>query len=340
MLKALVFVKDIFAVLTPFVLIELYTRYIYNLSWVKVVPWWFKNHGEVESGVLGASIIAVFFALFAVWVTFGHMTQTAYLLAFGEDHKLIYLGNHAEGKSQLIQTTQRGEQEVIKTSYRDHYNYSFDTIYTQAIFEREQGTSRIGSAKEAYSLYTVVRSAVFLTLFSLILIAAIHALIHPVASQLQSLAIPSDMDALQSFDEIFRPLGGSVLRFSIAGFGILFLLAFVLIIAPSSEYGPRVKSLPSGYISQATVVGMPIVQKRKISTSRLPSGGTRDTDTGYRDTVFRFDQGFPEPVFVTLRYHQNDYPDAEISISQNIDQGRSMQLELTDQLMLKLTANK
>jgi|GEM_PF-6220989 len=323
--------KSLIAVLAPFVLLDVYLQHYYSVHLHQMVLWWAGNWRLLEHFwfITFWSLLTLIFS--AMLVT-GMLIRT-YLLVLGEDHRLIYAGNVNAHMAEYYFADHSHQPPVVASSTA-HYNTSFKTLYGVDHFRKDPGTRRAGIPIKDYHPFSILsRLCLTIALFS-ILIPLLHIYAYP-----PELGAGADnpLDSREGLDQFLGQWGLSMGHLLFAMFSGFIVGMIFKPLAPHQPEESSIQPLPGAIRPGARIRGLPISQEIVRRSGRKDSHDAhRIVDTGYRYAVFRFADGFQMPANVTLHYHQNQHPNWEQTIEEAIKSQRPLQLEIIEDLGIKL----
>jgi len=328
-----VYLKDTVSILLPFLFIHLLLQYFYQTSLFSVATWWFKYFFKVEyKEVL---LIGLFFTFFAFFTSIASIIQNISLAFYGEKHEMVYVGNISENES-LLYHAKDLTLEPIKEYNFTHPTTSFINIYHKTVFLRDKGTNRLGAPKSQFSLGSFLQVIWVMLILAPIFLAVLHALAYPVSVKSETMDFSPNIPLGDSFTALLQSYGITPLKF--VAFPILVI--FLPLILPNfssnktSEFRTnRAISLPIEIRSNHLVNVLPVNSFREI-IDNISNGP--DTDTGMRSIIFKFEEGFKIPVYVTYKYDSKQHPNLEELANNNILHGTKMQVKILEDLSIEL----
>ncbi len=328
-----VYLKDILSILLPFVLIHLLLQHFYQTSLFSVVIWWFKYFFKMDYKEV--VLIGVFFTFFAFWASIGSVIQNVSLAFHGEQHEMVYVGNISEDQSLLYHA-----KDLTLAPIKE-YNFtlpttSFHNIYHKITFLRDKDTDRIGAPKSQFSWGSLSQVIWVMLILSPIFLGVLHALAYPVSVKAETMDFYPDIPLGDAFTALLQRYGITPLKF--VAFPIIVI--FLPLILPSfsdnetSKFrANRAISLPMEISPNYLINALPVNSFREI-IDNISNGP--DTDTGMRNIIFKFEEGFTIPVYVSYKYDSKQQPKLEELANSNIQHGIPMKVKIRSDLSIEL----
>ena len=328
-----VYLKDTLSILLPFLLIHLFLQHFYQTSLFSVVIWWFKYFFKMDYKEV--VLIGVFFTFFAFWASIGFIIQNVSLAFHGEQHEMVYVGNISENQSLFYHA-----KDLTLAPIKE-YNFtlpttSFNNIYHKTTFLRDKNTNRLGAPKSQFSLGGLLQVIWVMLILAPLFLGVLHALAYPVSIKVETMDFYPDIPLGDAFTALLQRYGITPLTF--VAFPIIII--FLPLILPSfsdseaSKFrADRAIPLPMKIIPSYEVNALPMNSFREIIDNI--SNGT-DTDTGMRSIIFKFEEGFEIPVYVSYKYNSKQQPKLEKLAYSNIQFGIPMKVKILDDLSIEL----
>jgi len=328
-----VYLKDTLSILLPFVLIHLFLQHFYQTSLFSVVIWWFKYFFKMDYKEV--VLIGVFFTFFALWASIGSIIQSVSLVFHGEQHEMVYVGNTSENVSMLYHAKDLTLPPIKEYNFTPPTT-SFNNIFHKTTFLRDKDTHRIGAPKSQFSWGSLLQVIWVMLILAPIFLAVLHALAYPVSIKAETMDFYPDIPLGDAFTVLLQEYGITPLKFIFFPIVIIFLP----LILPSFSNNEVTKfranraiSLPMEITPNYLINALPVNYFREI-IDNISNGP--DTDTGMRSIIFKFDQGFKIPVYVSYKYDSKKYPDLEKLAVNNIKHGIPMKVKITLDLGIEL----
>jgi len=333
MASVVLVVKFIVVYLLPFYMIQLYLKYAYGVGAGTIAVWWVRNWGGLEHP--GLALFFTFLALlFTISVTTGALNKV-YLSVFGENHHLAYLGNDSKSSGRYIPVSDLNATPM-KSLTPEHYAYSFNPIYRVEEFRTDPRRNSAGVRVHDFGAGQLISHFLALTFLYTFLICMLHIFAHPVSTAVASGGAEvesASMDNLKTFLSQWNLTAGSL---GAVFFGSLALAGPVIYLFHYADRGERVYPLPEFVVPGSKVKADPI-SVDKVLAQESKNRDRYDSlfdDTGYRDVIFEFSEGFPKPVYVATRFYIYDHPGLQSKIEQHIEQDRPMTIEIQEHLRI------
>jgi len=327
------YIKEIILWFLPFYFLHLYIKGVYHISIGQLAVWWAKNFSHTESAT---AIIISFILIFLLFsLPFTSLLNSFYLSLFGEKQTLVYLGNSSANTSMYYK-----ELDPNKTAFQGYnidqkYNFDFNGLNKLKYFIKDPGTKDIVGQKNKRLHTTAIISTFFFMIFLLLpALGVIHALTYPMYNVLNGENAYLHGEAIKAFETV-------LLDFKISkGISILILVGGLILAlyfsgkVPGEKNSLTITPLPEHITKGNQVFATPT--EINISYEKLtnPDGSTTTYDSGHRQAIFRFDQGFSPSVYVTLSFDNQAYPNLENDIKSNITNNTQMPLIITENLEL------
>ena len=332
-----VFLKDIFVILIPFLLSNLIFQHFYQTNIFKVTVWWFKYHNEIPyQGIL---FIGLFFSYLMVWISTGSIVNKVSWAIHGEKHEMVYVGDISEGKS-LLYPADNLQGYPMEDSNLASVASSFNKIYHKVTYLRDKASNRLGVpyAEGKFSWSSLISTICFIVAFSPVFFALMHSFAHVVEMKLETLDFYPSLTWQEAWVNKYSPYGITLKGMLISSSALIFGPIILFTLLPSkdtnlSHYGERAISLPFDVAPSYTMNALPIEGYRIIIDG---IGDSKDTDTGYRVIIFKFEEGFKLPVYVSYRFDAKEFPELEKLADNNIKHGVPMKVKILDDLSLDL----
>jgi len=330
MSKLIAQLKNIALYALPFILLDVYVSHYYSVRLHQIAIWWADNWRLMEHfwGITFFASLALFFS--AMLVT--SMALKAYLYLFGEDHRLIYVGNTSENMAEYQFADHKHQPPVVAKS-PVYFNTTFKRLYSVDHFRKDRGVPSPGISKKSFHPFSLL-SLFFLSLGMLtILVPLIHVYAYPPGPGTEAEDSLATMDSLERLLEQWH-LSPAYLVFTL--FAAFIVGALINAMVPHKAEEAPIQALPGSIRPRAKVLAKPVGQTivREYSKSQFDSERRRRrrVDTGYRYATFRFADGFHIPVYVSVYYHRSQYPGWEEKVEQARKRDRPLQLEITRDL--------
>ena len=328
-----IYLKDTLSIVLPFVFIHLFLQHFYQTSLFSVVIWWFKYFLKMDYKEV--VLIGVFFTFFAFWASVGSIIQNISLAFHGEKHEMVYVGNISENQSLLYHA------KDLTLAPLKEYNFtqpttSFNNIYHKTTFLRDKDTDRLGAPLSQFSLGSLLQVIWVMLILAPIFLGVLHALAYPVSVKAETMDFYPDIPLGDAFTTLLQKYGITPLKF--VAFPIIMI--FLPLILPSFSDGKANKfrvnrdiSLPMIISPNYEINALPVNSFREI-IDNISNGP--DTDTGMRSIIFKFEEGFKIPVYVSYKYDSKQQPKLEKLANSNIQHGIPMKVKVMDDLTIEL----
>jgi len=336
MLAFFILIKDALTIFGPLVAIEFYMRAIYHVGLSKVVVWWFKESHTLDYNYGGPLLIGLFFSYLAVFATLAHLIQAGSLAFQGENHRLVYIGDVTKTRSLFVPPDDLTSEPKVYLDFVGGFNYSFSSIFTETIFQRDKGTERLGGTVKSFSFGSLLSSLVLLIAFVFPLMGVVHFYAYPVSVGLPNTPFDGSLPGMEALDLMLKGLGLGVVKAIFIIFGLLILVFFSQALRPTETYGKQIINLPEHITPDNVIEGQPIYVKHHTSRSSDSSGSYSDVDTGFRTIVFKFEKDFPTAVYVSTYYDSRERPGLGNLAYQNSQTNTPMKLMIQDDLSIKV----
>lgn len=259
-----------------------------------------------------------------------------YLGLFGEKQTLIYLGNSSPSTSMYYKNRDPDKISFEGYNIDKKYNYNFSELNTLHQFIKDPGTKNIVGQKNKRLHITAIASTFFFMLFLLFpVLGVIHALTYP-------MYIDINGDNAILHGEVVKAFEIVLLKFKISkGLSAIILFSSLIMALYFSKQMPdeanrtALTSLPAHIKENKTVSSFPIEINIAYEEITRHDGTKTQVDSGFRNAIFRFDQGFEPSVYVTLNFDTKEYPLLAEEITSHIAGKKEMSLRLDEKLQLQ-----
>lgn len=331
-----VYVKDFILVLLPFLLCQVVFQFFYQTSIYKVTLWWVNYHNEIDHQ--SVIFVGMLFVFLTIWATAGSViTKISYALS-GEEYELVYVGNNMKHQALLYNANDLNAFPI------NDYNlptaaFSFENIYRKVTYKREKGSHRLGLPKTStgFPWSSVITSICFLIALTPVFLALTHSLAYVVSMKIEMVEFSPSFTWQEAWLKIFEPYGFSLKRMLlISGFfiiGPMVTFSFLPSSTTASQiYGERITPLPTIIRPNSELKALPIGSYKIITEG---TGNATDSDTGRRVIIYKFDDVFLKPVYVSYMYDAKEQPNLEEIVGNNINNNIMMRVEILENLAIK-----
>jgi len=332
-----VYLKDILLILIPFILSNLVFQYFYQTNIFKVTVWWFKYHNEIPHQ--GLLFIGLFFSYLIIWISTGSIINKISWALHGEKHEMIYAGNPSKGDALLYHADNLQASPKIDTNFIK-VTHTFENIYRKLTYRRDKSSTRLGllDIEAKFSWRGLFSTACFIVAFTPVFFALMHSFAYVVSMQLETMDFYPDKTWQEAWVNLYKPYGITLKKMLITSGVLIFGPMILFTVLPSntstsSAFGERAINLPMDIRPSYKVIGLPIDSYRVFQRG---VAGSKDTDTGMRNIIFKFEEGFKIPVYVSYKYDSKKYPELEKQANLNIKHGIPMKVRITDDLGIEL----
>lgn len=327
-----IFLKDIFIIFTPFVIIDIFFRHFYQTNIFSVISWWFKYHPEIE--YKAPLFMGFAFMFFAFWVTIGFFTQTVSLSFSSETHDLVYIGTIEKGDSLFVKPENIHLPPIQYHAFGGAKPYYFTNIFRKAKFLRDKGSDRLGAPVSEYTFNKLFSTIIIMVALFPLLILVLHNLAYLVSIKAETVDFEPDIHTMDAFIALLTQW--KLDPFKLIGITIGSIIFFFIFSYYSSNndriFDNRIIELPREITPGYEIEAIPINQKRRISESP----GSSSFDTGFRTIIFKFNDIFPLPVYVSYYYDSAKRPNLEQLADINIKNGKRMKVKVLDDLSIEV----
>lgn len=328
------YIKEIIIWSLPIYFLHLYIKSIYQVSLGQLIIWWGKNYTSTESSTAILITFLLIFLLFSLPLT--SLVNSFYLGLFGTKQSLIYLGNSSANKSMYFKHFDTRKSPFAGFNIDNKYNYSFADLNKVKYFIKDPGTENIVGQKNKRLHPTAIISTFFFMTFLLFpALGVIHALIYPMYIDINGDNAVLHGEVVKSFELV-------LLKFKISkGLSALILFSSLIMALYFSKQMPdeanrtAVTPLPAHIKANETISSYPVEINIAYEEITRDDGTKTQVDSGFRDTIFRFDQGFEPSVYVTLNFDTREYPLLVDEITSHISDKKEMSLRLDEKLQLQ-----
>lgn len=251
---------------------------------------------------------------------------------------MVFLGNLAKNTAMLYKPKDKKKKVFFERDSENEFVYSFNDVNLLKTFIKLPFTENTKVISQQHMrLYSILNRIMLALFFAMPTLAAIHALALPayVPDQVRGLILSDD--AIVSFDQILSTFNFNIFTSTVFFFFSLLLAIYFSSKQQQDDLFKHVEPLPENITENSFVTGKPLViTKTTIEKFDSISNSITQVDTGFRRISFEFAQGFNPPVYVTLKLDGKKYPRIEQQIKLNIKAKKSMYLELTGKLRLKV----
>jgi hypothetical protein len=283
----------------------------------------------------GVLSIGIFFTFFAFWASTGSIIQNISLAFYGEKHEMVYVGNISENQSLLYHAKDLTLDPLKEYSFTSPTT-SFNNIYHKTVFLRDKDTDRLGAPKSQFSLGSLLQVIWVMLILAPIFLGVLHALAYPVSVKAETMDFYPDVPLGDAFTTLLQKYGITPLKF-IAFPIVMIFLPLILPSFSDNEVNKfranRAISLPVTISPNHVVNALPVNSFREI-IDNISNGP--DTDTGIRSIIFKFEEGFKIPVYVSYKYDSKEFPELENKSHNNIEHGIPMKVRILDDLSLAM----
>lgn len=337
--------KSIVSVLAPIFVMEWYLRTVYHVGLLKISGWWFKNHATSDYDYAAPALIGLFFCLLAYFAMTSYLLHTASLAVHGEKLHYAYLGNEYPNQSVFVPADNfeveplRAGNHVSGDDLGKSFNYSFSSVFTETIFEREKGTSGIGSEAKSFSFASLLQSVLLLIAFALPMMGILHAYAYPVAINLGSAGFDPSVSLGDAFNALLSGCKLTPVKAVLLNIGVFILIAVIAVIniyVSPDTYGKRLLELPNSIEPGNIIEARPLLLEHNI----IRSEDAGNIDTGYRTIVFRFEKDFPVPVYVSAYFDSELEPGLSDLARRHIQNATPLKVKILEDLRIQVVYAK
>lgn len=307
----LAYARPILSALFPFIVLHYYSLYAYQLSLWDITRWWFSNAGKVEN--FGAYLLGMFFSFIVLSMSFSGFVNTFYLSLTGKNHELIYLGHHKESQALYYKINDVSKTPLSGYDVDQKYNFSFDPLFRSQIFKLDPlMPDSIGTKSNRFKLAGFISVILSIILFLMVFLPYFNALGHAVYIATGRDTGLNTESAMLAYEQIIARLNFSKGLY----YGLIPLLLFswmASVVAMSKNtMSERLISLPHSISPGNIVQGIPVAMNvRYVERKRFPESSSNQyetVDSGDRYVIFKFTQGFSQPVYVTTIINSTSHP--------------------------------
>ncbi len=319
----------------PFTGLNIYLSNSYNQSLFELAVWWGENYTLTVNTSVKLITFAILFILFSL--QFISLLNSMCLGIFGRKHSRVFLGCLIKNTTMNYRPEDKEKKVICERNYKQEFNYSFHDVNRLKTFIKLPFTENtlVNSNKHLHP-YSILNRIMLMLFFAMPTLAAIHALAFPAYVVDQSRGQILSDDAVQSFDQVLSAFNLNLFTSAIVFFSSL-LIAIYFSSKQQDDSGKQVEPLPEYIRPKSIVIGKPIILvKTTIEKFDELTQLKTQVDTGLRRVSFEFAEGFYPPVYVTLKFDRNKYPELEKQIMLNIKSKKAMSFELTEKLRLKV----
>ncbi len=336
MKNLIVFIKQLVIWIVPFIGLHFYLSAQYSISLSELAMWWRDHYTLTVNASIKLIAFAVLFFLFSIQFT--SLLNSLYLRIFGRKRSLVFLGYLAKSTAMYYRANDKSKKIFSDQNDDNEFNYSFNDInrlktFIILPFTKDSKVSR----KKHFHPYSILTRSM-LSLFLLMpVLAAIHAVAIPAYNPEQSDGPVLSGSAIASFDQVLSNLYLNIFYLAVVFFLSLTLAMYFSNRQTHEKPGKQVEPLPENIAPKNIVTGKPlIINKTTIEKYDEYTQLNTHADTGFRRVSFEFSNEFNPPVYVTLKFDGNKYPDLEEQIKVSIKSKKTMDLQLTGKLRLKV----
>ena len=340
-------ISDILYRLFPLVLFALlshfYFQAVYQTDLLSVVDWWFNYISYTNYEV------PIYMSLaFTILIFYGQVytiSRNVSALFPGKKISLIYMGKVSATDHLFKESSARDAAAVNIKSVQALSQYSFTDIYKTTVFIKDKVSRKLVIPHSRFSLGQLFFSILFFIAFLPLYLHLYHLLAHLIQIIPDKSYIDYDVLWHESFFILiqeYKPARFSDLHIDTVGFSLISLIFFISIIILgllaqkclpkawiTDEYTPDFKpstlfSLPSTIQPNSKLVGLPVELYQHPTVKYIAN------------VVFKFDYGFSSPVYVTYMLNKTEQEALQKQIMDKIRDKKTMELRLTEKLMLEL----
>ncbi|MDH5179028.1 MAG: hypothetical protein OEZ39_16675 [Gammaproteobacteria bacterium] len=301
--------------------------HFYHIGLPGILRWWLFNFTKAE----GAGFI--FFSLIFSWMLFIPLTagilSTGYLALFGEEQELVYLGHKDKSLGTYYDLHDKNRTIISGYDVDNTYNLSFEPIYRINYFAKDRGhDNQVGEKENRFTLYYFTGTLMFILAFGVFSMGSAHAMAYQPYKAKFGDSGDLQGDGNESFDMILTKLHLGKGHLVVMVFGGLILGVVFQANVPDERVGPKVNTIPSVIKEGYTTSAIPVAFNKHYKTVRRSnssgSSSSETVDTGYRFASFMFTKQFDLPVYVSYRFHIDEFPELANQIQHNIAMHREM----------------
>ncbi|WP_026958279.1 MULTISPECIES: hypothetical protein [Aliagarivorans] len=295
---------------------------------------WFGAFGQVETPMY--IIINLLFVLSSLFFCSGvlNLLERIYLSLFGRAVCVMYLGNRYTREGTYVDYK---TPRALFTGRSDAYlNYSFEALGVTSDRIKGLWKGRVVN-RRALSLPGILLYALLCCYMAALVVTGLICAVSCVISVYLPELPVAGMNPEEILNYLLRPLG---IHPVVAVMGLMVYLIVHLLIEVGFHAlwakfhgAPRtlMKIAPRSERVTGQVVSFDKIYRKKDSSSK------NQTDTGYRDITFQFEQLYTHPVYVSLRYHIDELSAAyNAQVEQQAREKSPMELVVKDDGSLQL----
>lgn len=333
----LMYLKNTLIWLFPFFVFDYFLKTVYQIPYLKMMSWWFKNFYTQEHMIpLSFGFLIAGLILFLSWAG---IVNTAYLSVFGQKQSLAFLGASNSLDYWYIDYKKMNAQPM-RSVVEDNVPDSFQHIYRPFPFIKDPGVDMVGVPTNRFTPKAIASLVCFLVLGICFMLPVLHFSVLPVMKQEFSNLPFAQMKGQESFTQMLTLYNLSIKKLFFISLGSIFAAIFFAYMIPKALRKAPVFSLPSIVKPEGKLSGIPVEEEIETRRERKthPDGSTyeREVETGNRIVYFRFDDPFSPSVYVRLLYYRDSHAALDSKIEQFVKEGRSLDLVLDENLKLKL----
>jgi hypothetical protein len=332
----LLIIKQLVIWTLPFIGLNFYLSANYNQSLYQVLLWWTDHFSLNFNSVVKLIPFIVLFLLFSI--QFNSLVNSLYLGLFGKKRLQVFLGYIAKNKAMYYRANDKTKKVFSEQNYDNEYNYSFHDVNRLKTFIKEPFTKDIKvTLKSHFHPYSILTRSLLSVFLLMPVLASIHALALPAYVPDVNSGVVLKGSAIASFDQVLSNFNLNIFYMALIFFLSLSLAIYFSNRQNQEDLGAEVVSLPDNIKPKNIITGKPLIIT-KITIEKYDDLAKLNShvDTGFRRVSFEFSKEFNPPVFVTLKFDSNKYPELEKQIKSVIKAGQTMDLKLTGKLRLKM----
>ncbi len=308
---------------------------LFKVNLWQVLVWWFLNGKETR--LLVPIILGFFFSGLMFYVPILAIVDNIYLWLFGDVQTLVYLGhkeNHVGAYAALNNSGGVDFNTLLDVHVVYSKNFSFEPLYKVHQFIKDPGIESASARGEFLPL-----SNMFILL--MFAVAALHPLLwvfHVLGYSVHKEHYPnspiSNMQERAAVNWHLAKIGLNDTKAILSFFVCIFLACLIALAFGDERVSERrMLGLPYEVRPMGAIEGTPISITK---VERRVEQQDRYVDTGERDVVVRFDDGFNPSVFVSYRYSENEHPELFEIIKNKIENRQKQMFILDEDLELNL----
>lgn len=331
----LVYTLNIISTLLPLILLHLIFLYFYQTNIFSIASWWFKNHAK--TGYFGLAMMGLFFASLLVWVSFSSIIRDVTIAFNSETHEMIYVGEVEKNTSHLYHANNTQLAPIASLNTFDN-NLSFAPIYRTVTFKSDSRTQRLGVKNKfnSFSLISFLQTVLLIIGYAPLFLIVAHAF--ALGPQIDE--VDSELTWGESFWQVYKPYGLNLKNLLVGSslfiFGPIILIAFL---PSNNQFGSppvlkdRAIGLPS-FIHPGKRLFVEPVSSYKVTVEGIENNN--DIETNARVVIFKFEEGFSIPVYVSYHFSAEKHPTLFSTVNRLIESKRLMAVKIQADLSLKV----